>query len=76
MIKNCSVIVNNEAVTVVVFDGKEVQLPSIKREARKVFVKFENGIYEVVDSADGKVQDSQKHATTAASTPTTPVQQK
>lgn len=76
MIKNCSVIVNNEAVTVVVFDGKEVQLPSIKREARKVFVKFENGIYEVVDSADGKVQDSVKPATTAASTPTTPVQKK
>lgn len=76
MIKNCSVIVNNEAVTVVVFDGKEVQLPSIKREARKVFVKFENGIYEVVDSADGKVQASVNPATTAASTPTTPVQKK
>jgi len=75
MIKNCSVIINNEAVTVVVFDGKEVQLPSIKREARKVLVKFENGIYEVVDSADGKVQAS-VNTTTATSTPTTPVQQK
>ena len=43
MIKQCKVIKNNPATTVVVFDGKEVQMPSIGRDAKQIYVAFENG---------------------------------
>ena len=49
MIKECYVKLNNEAVTVVNFDGVDVQFPAIKREAKTVFVKFENGKYSITD---------------------------
>lgn len=49
MIKNCRVLINNEAVTVINYDGVEVQLPSIKREADFVKVIKKNGNYIVVD---------------------------
>ena len=49
MIKECPVILNNEAVTVVKFGDVSVQLPSIKKDAKTVFVKCENEKYSVVD---------------------------
>lgn len=49
MVKNCKVIVNNEAVTVFDNDGIYVQVPSIKRFAKTVKVIFENHKYIVVD---------------------------
>lgn len=52
MTKECKVILNNSAVTVVKFGEIEVQLPSIQRDAKKVFVKFENDKYAVVDKLD------------------------
>ena len=52
MIKECAVLLNNSAVTVVKFGEVEVQLPSIQRDAKKVFVKFENDRYAVVDKLD------------------------
>lgn len=52
MIKECTVLLNNSAVTVVKFGEVEVQLPSIQRDAKKVFVKFENDRYAVVDKLD------------------------
>ncbi len=52
MTKECKVILNNSAVTVVKFGEIEVQLPSIRRDAKKVFVKFENDRYAVVDKLD------------------------
>ena len=52
MTKECKVILNNSAVTVVKFGEVEVQLPSIQRDAKKVFVKFENDRYAVVDKLD------------------------
>ena len=52
MTKECKVILNNSAVTVVKFGEIEVQLPSIQRDAKKVFVKFENDRYAVVDKLD------------------------
>ena len=33
MVKNCKVSINNEAVTVFDYDGIQVQIPSIKRNA-------------------------------------------
>lgn len=52
MTKECTVLLNNSAVTVVKFGEVEVQLPSIQRDAKKVFVKFENDRYAVVDKLD------------------------
>ena len=52
MTKECTVLLNNSAVTVVKFGDVEVQLPSIQRDAKKVFVKFENDRYAVVDKLD------------------------
>ncbi len=51
MVKNCRILINNDAVTVVDFDGVEVQLPSIQREARFVKVCATNGVYSVVDDS-------------------------
>ena len=48
MIKECKVLLNNDAVTVVRFDNKEVQLPPIGHKADVVTVRCENGKYEVV----------------------------
>lgn len=60
MIKECSVVLNNEAVTVVKFDGKDIQLPAIKREAKKVSVNYENGKYSIVNK-DEKTEDADKN---------------
>ena len=48
MLRNCSVILNNELVTVIDFDGQLVQIPSIKRDAEFVNVLFDDGQYVVV----------------------------
>lgn len=52
MIKECQVVLNNEAVTVVKFDDVEVQIPSIGKDAKTVCIKFDNGCYSVVDHTD------------------------
>ena len=49
MVKECKVILNNSAVSVILFDGKEVQIPSIKSDKDTVFVEFNNGKYRIVD---------------------------
>ena len=48
MIKNCSVVINNEAVTVFDYDGNLVQIPSIHRNADSLNIKYENGKYIVL----------------------------
>lgn len=49
MVKNCKVLINNEAVTVFDYDGIQVQIPSIKRTADFINVVKRNGNYFVVD---------------------------
>jgi hypothetical protein len=49
MVKECRVILNNDCVTVVVVDGVEVQFPSIRRNAKTVYVKSDSGKYSIVD---------------------------
>ena len=49
MVKECTVILNNEAVTVVKFDDIEIQFPSIRKNDKTVFVKYEDGNYSIVD---------------------------
>ena len=52
MIKECPVILNNEAVTVVKFGDTEVQFSSIMKDEKTVNVKYENGKYSIVDHVD------------------------
>ena len=49
MVKNCSVILNNDAVTVINYDGIEVQIPSIRRSVKSVNVLYKDNKYIVVD---------------------------
>lgn len=55
MIKECNVILNNEAVTVVNFDGVKIQMPSIKRKAETIFVNYENGFYSECEKPKVKI---------------------
>lgn len=52
MTKQCPVILNNKAVTVVRFDNIEIQFPSIHKDAETVFVKFEDGKYTIVENIE------------------------
>lgn len=52
MTKQCPVILNNKAVTVVKFDNIEIQFPSIHKDAKTVFVKFEDGKYTIVENIE------------------------
>ena len=58
MTKECEVILNNDAVTVVKFDGKEIQFPSIHKNAKTVFVKVDNGTYSIVGKMENESKDS------------------
>lgn len=49
MIKECPVIENNDAVTVVRFGDTDVQFSSIAKDAKTVKVKYDNGKYSIVD---------------------------
>lgn len=48
MIKDCIVKLNNDAVTVVAFGDVDIQFPSIHRDAKRVYVSFANGKYNIV----------------------------
>ena len=48
MVKICKVIQNNQYVTVVRFNGMEIQFPSIKRETDTVKVLAKDGKYTIV----------------------------
>lgn len=53
MVKECHVIINNECVTVVRYDGIDIQLPSIGKDAKSVLIiKHVNGSYQIADSAE------------------------
>lgn len=60
MIKECPVILNNTAVTVVKFDNIEIQFPSIHKNAEKVFVKYDNGKYAIVENFEENTMGSYK----------------
>lgn len=51
MIRKCPVLLNNDHVTVVCFDGIDVQFPAIGVDEKYVNVSYENGIYEIVAEA-------------------------
>lgn len=52
MIKECPVIINNKALSVVNFDGIDIQFPPIGRNVKTLNVKFEDGKYTIVKDAE------------------------
>lgn len=59
MIKECPVIINNECVTVVKYDGIDIQFPSVGKDAKSVFVtKYSNGSYHITDSIEAETVDA------------------
>lgn len=75
MVKECPVIMNNDLVTVVRYDGIDIQLPSVGKDAKSVLIiKHSNGSYQIVDSAepvdadgDGEQSESEQLNTTVKS---------
>lgn len=58
MIKQCPVIINNGAVTVIKFGDIDVQLPYCnKKDIKTLNVKFENGQYSIIDDIDETVKE-------------------
>lgn len=73
MVKECLVLLNNSVVTVIKYGDIKVQLPTIGKEAKTVFVKFENGRYFVVDGLDetepkNEIKKEEKETTKKKST--------
>ena len=66
MVKDCKVIINNDAVTVFRFDSSCVQVPSIGRNAETVRVLYKDGKYTVVDDdyVEINVKEKKKKKTT------------
>ena len=52
MTKECKVLMRNELVMVVDFDGKEIQMPSDHKDTNIVFVKYENDRFSIVDKLE------------------------
>lgn len=52
MVKECKVLLRNQYVMVVEFDGKEIQMPSDHSDFNKVLVKYENGRYSITDKLE------------------------
>ena len=61
MVKRCNVILNNNAVTVINYDGNEVQIPSIQRNAKAVNVILKDGKYIVVDDDYVEIKEAAKN---------------
>lgn len=52
MIKECPILINNTAVTVVKYDDVEVQFPAINKDVKTIFVDFTEGKYNIVDKKE------------------------
>ena len=56
MVKECKVLLRNQYVMVIEFDGKEIQMPSDHSDFNKVLVKYENGLEELLDNVGYKYE--------------------
>ena len=52
MIKECRVVLHNQAVTVVDYDGTQVQFPATKSKTDIVYVEYIDGKYAIVSRED------------------------
>lgn len=59
MVRECRVICNNDAYTLVRFDNIEIQFPPIGKDVEKVLVKHENDKYIIVEENDKKDTEEQ-----------------
>lgn len=66
MIKECKVLVNNGAVSVVDYDGKHIQFPALPSNTKTVFVKCESGKYHICDGEEEEKKTIKKKTTPAA----------
>lgn len=66
MVKECPIILNNEAVTVVDFNGVHIQFPSIKKNVTTIPVYKENGKYSLEKPADIKIENTEPAITEVA----------
>ena len=62
MIKECEVKSNNDYCTVIKYEDTYVQIPSIGRNAKTVFVKYENDRYIVVEKPEDARPKRRKNA--------------
>lgn len=59
MIKECPVIMSNEAVTVARYDGIDIQFPSVGKDVKTVFVnKDGDGSYHIADGIETEAVDA------------------
>lgn len=49
MVKECNVKINNEDVTVVEYGNMDIQFPAIRRNAKMVYVSYQDGKYSIVN---------------------------
>ena len=52
MIKECDIILHNNKVAVVLFDGRKIQIPHSELVGDKAYIKFEDGKYVAVSKED------------------------
>lgn len=57
MIKECDVILHNNKVVVISFDGKKVQIPHNELIENKAYIKFDKNKYFVVSKDDFNKQN-------------------
>lgn len=61
MIKECQILLQNEAVIVARYDDIDVQFPTHKHKGKTVFVKYEDGRYTIVDNAGATLTTEKKN---------------
>lgn len=54
--KECPVILNNDAVTVIQYGDKKVQIPSIKKDVKTVMIDYKDGHYTVAKKQEKPAQ--------------------
>lgn len=54
MIKECKVLLRNEYVMVIDFEGTKIQMPSDNSDSNTVFVKYEKDRYSITDKLEEK----------------------
>lgn len=52
MINECDVILHNNKVAVILFDGRRIQIPHNELIENKAYIKFDSGKYTIVTKAD------------------------
>ena len=60
MIKECKVIIQNSFSSIVLFNDVEIQVPTSSVVDGIAFVKYENGVYSVLNKEDCEIQSAKR----------------